>query len=89
MAKLGSEDINASIGLTFDSIGSCVLGGIAITGGIGNAFKVLIGIFILTIMRNGMILMGISPYVQQGLIGIILIATVTLTIDRKKIKIMK
>jgi len=88
-AKLGSGDINAPIGFTFDSIGSCVLGGIAITGGMGNVPKVLIGIFTLTILRNGMILMGISPYVQQGVIGMILIATVALTIDRKKIKIMK
>jgi len=88
-AKLGSGDINAPIGFTFDSIGSCVLGGIAITGGMGSIPKVLIGIFILTILRNGMILMGISPYVQQGVIGMILIATVALTIDRKKIKIMK
>lgn len=88
-AKLGSGDINASLGLTFDSISSCVLGGIAITGGVGNAVKVLIGTFILTILRNGMILMGISPYVQQGVIGTILIFTVALTIDRKKIKIMK
>ena len=88
-AKLGSGDINASLGLTFDSISSWVLGGIAITGGVGNAVKVLVDTFILTILRNGLILMGISPYVQQGVIGTILIFTVALTIDRKKIKIMK
>jgi ribose/xylose/arabinose/galactoside ABC-type transport system permease subunit len=36
-----------------------------------------------------MVLMSVSPYVQQGIIGVILITTVALTIDRKKIKIMK
>jgi len=88
-AKLGSGDINAPIGFTFDSIGACVLGGIAITGGVGSVFKAIIGVFMLTILRNGMIILGISPYVQQGVIGIILIFTVALTIDRRKIKIMK
>jgi ribose transport system permease protein len=88
-AKLGSGDITAPLGLTFDSIGACVLGGIAITGGIGSIPKAIIGAFILTILQNGMILMGINPYVQRGIIGIILIMTVALTIDRQKIKIMK
>jgi len=88
-ARLGSGDITAPLGFTFDSIGSCVLGGIAITGGVGNIPRALIGVFILTILRNGMVLMSVSPYVQQGIIGVILITTVALTIDRKKIKIMK
>ncbi|HSV31909.1 MAG TPA: hypothetical protein VLH40_07820, partial [Atribacteraceae bacterium] len=61
----------------------------AITGGVGSIPKAIIGALILTILRNGMVLMGVSPYVQQGTIGVILIATVALTIDRKKIKIMK
>ena len=38
-AKLGSGDISAPLGYTFDSIGACVLGGIAITGGIGSIPK--------------------------------------------------
>ncbi len=88
-ARLGSGDITAPLGFTFDSIGSCVLGGIAITGGVGNIPRALIGVFILTILRNGMVLMRVSPYVQQGIIGVILIFTVALTIDRKKIQIMK
>jgi ribose transport system permease protein len=88
-AKLGSGDIAAPLGFTFDSIGACVLGGIAITGGVGSIPKAITGAFILTVLRNGMILMGVNPYVQQGIIGILLITTVALTIDRKKIKIMK
>jgi len=88
-ARLGSGDITAPLGFTFDSICACVLGGIAITGGVGNIPRAIIGAFILTILRNGMVLMGISPYVQEGIIGVVLIATVALTIDREKIKIMK
>lgn len=88
-AKLGSGDITAPRGFTFDSIAASVLGGVAITGGIGSVPKALIGALILTILRNGMILMGISPYVQQGVIGAILIFTVALTLDRAKIPVLK
>jgi ribose transport system permease protein len=88
-AKLGSGDISAPLGFTFDSIGSCVLGGIAITGGIGNIPQAIAGVLIFTILRNGMILLGVSPYIQQAIIGILLIATVAVTIDRKKILLMK
>ena len=88
-AKLGSGDISAPAGSTFDSIGSCVLGGVAITGGIGGIPQAFIGVLILTILRNGMILLGVSPYIQQGVIGILLICTVAATIDRQKILLMK
>ena len=88
-AKLGSGDISAPLGFTFDSIGSCVLGGIAITGGIGSIPQALTGVLIYTILRNGMILLGVSPYIQQGIIGILLVGTVAATIDRKKILLMK
>ena len=87
--KLGSGDISAPLGFTFDSIGSCVLGGVAITGGIGSIPQAITGVLIFTILRNGMILLGVSPYIQQGIIGILLIGTVAATIDRKKILLMK
>lgn len=88
-AKLGSGDITAPRGFTFDSIAASVLGGVAITGGVGSVPKALVGALILTVLRNGMILMGVSPYVQQGVIGIILIGTVALTLDRAKILVLK
>ncbi|MEM2001266.1 MAG: ABC transporter permease [Candidatus Methanomethylicaceae archaeon] len=88
-AKLGSGDITAPRGFTFDSISASVLGGVAITGGVGSISRGLIGAFILTVLRNGMILMGVSPYIQQGVVGAILIVTVALTLDRTKIQVLK
>jgi len=89
VAKLGAGDIRNTIGLTFDAIAASLIGGIAITGGIGKIPYAAIGAITLTILRNGMVLLGINPYIQQGVVGAIIILTVAVTIERKKIGVIK
>lgn len=89
VAKLGAGDIRNSIGLTFDAIAASLIGGIAITGGIGKIPHAAIGAITLTILRNGMVLLGINPYIQQSVVGTIIILTVAITIERKKIGVIK
>ena len=89
VAKLGAGDIRNSIGLTFDAIAASLIGGIAITGGIGKIPHAAIGAVTLTILRNGMVLLGINPYIQQSVVGTIIILTVAITIERKKIGVIK
>lgn len=89
VAKLGAGDIKNSIGLLFDAIAASLIGGIAITGGIGKIPHAAIGAITLTILRNGMVLLGISPYIQQSVVGTIIILTVAVTIERKKIGVIK
>ncbi len=87
VAKLGAGDIRNTIGLTFDAIAAALIGGIAITGGIGKIPYAAIGA--ITLLRNGMVLLGINPYIQQGVVGAIIILTVAVTIERKKIGVIK
>jgi ribose transport system permease protein len=89
VAKLGAGDIKNSIGLLFDAVAASLIGGIAITGGIGKIPHAAIGAITLTILRNGMVLLGISPYIQQSVVGTIIILTVAVTIERKKIGVIK
>lgn len=89
VAKLGAGDIRNSYGLLFDSIAASLIGGIAITGGIGKIPHAAIGALTLTILRNGMVLLGINPYIQQSVVGTIIILTVAVTIERKKIGVIK
>ena len=89
VAKLGAGDIKNAIGLLFDAIAASLIGGIAITGGIGKIPHAAIGAVTLTILRNGMVLLGISPYIQQSVVGTIIILTVAVTIERKKIGVIK
>jgi len=89
VAKLGAGDIRNTIGLTFDAIAASLIGGIAITGGIGKIPYAAIGAITLTILRNGMVLLGINPYIQQGVVGAIIILTVAVTNEHKKIGVIK
>lgn len=89
VAKLGAGDIRNPYGLLFDSIAASLIGGVAITGGIGKIPHAAIGAITLTILRNGMVLLGINPYIQQSVVGTIIILTVAVTIERKKIGVIK
>jgi len=73
----------------FQAIAAVVIGGTALSGGVGGMFRTLIGVWILTVMNNGMILMRINPYIQDAVVGAFMIIAVIVTIDRSKILIMK
>ena len=70
-------------------IATVVVGGTALSGGLGGVFNTLLGSFLLSILGNGMNVIGINIYYQQIIHGAIIIAAVTLTLDRSKIKIVK
>jgi len=65
------------------------VGGVSLSGGVGGALNAVFGALIVTALNNGMVLMQISPYVQNAVNGVVLIIAVALTIDRKKIGIIK
>jgi ribose transport system permease protein len=76
-------------GLELDVIAAVVVGGTPLTGGIGSILGTMLGVLIITILSNGMNMSGIDPYLQNIVKGIVLISSVFLTIDRKKIGIIK
>jgi ribose transport system permease protein len=49
----------------------------------------VIGVFVVTILANGMILIGVAPYVQQGVQGLLIIVAVTLALDRSRLDVVK
>ncbi len=76
-------------GLELDVIASVVVGGTPLTGGVGSVQGTILGAFIITILSNGMNMMGVDPYIQNIVKGVVLIGAVFVTIDRKKIGIIK
>jgi ribose transport system permease protein len=58
-------------------------------GGSGGVLQTLVGVLIVMVLSNGMVLMGISPYVQQIVQGIMIIIAVALSVDRARLKIVK
>jgi ribose transport system permease protein len=76
-------------GLELDVIAAVVVGGTPLTGGVGSIFGTMLGVVIITLLSNGMNMIGVDPYLQNIVKGTVLIAAVFLTIDRKKIGIIK
>jgi ribose transport system permease protein len=68
---------------------SVVVGGTALTGGSGGVLQTLVGVLFVTTLSNGMILMGIHPYIQQAVQGLLIIVAVALTMDRTRVPIIK
>ncbi len=76
-------------GLELDVIAAVVVGGTPLTGGVGSIQGTLLGALIITVLSNGMNMMGVDPYLQNIVKGIVLVAAVFATIDRSKIGIIK
>jgi ribose transport system permease protein len=65
-------------------IAAVVIGGGSLTGGEGSVVGTLIGAFIMGLLSNGSDLLGINPYLQQAIIGAIIILAVALDEARKR-----
>ena len=72
-----------------ESIACVVIGGIAMTGGSGNALNVLIGAVTMGIIKNGLTIAGVDVMAQQCFLGVLIILAVAITFDRSKVSIVK
>jgi ribose transport system permease protein len=71
------------------AIAAVVVGGTAITGGVGSIWRTLIGALIIGVIRAGMTFVGVNIFAQQIVFGAVLVLAVAITIDRSKIPIVK
>ena len=49
-----------------------VIGGASLTGGVGTIGGTVIGVLIIGVLRNGLNLLGVSPFMQQVVIGVVI-----------------
>jgi len=87
--RMAAGSPTAGDGMVMDVITAIILGGTLLTGGVGNAFGTLIGALIMGSLSNGLNIVGVNPYVQYVVKGLVLIGAVGITLDRKKIGIIK
>lgn len=71
------------------AIAVVAIGGTALTGGSGGPINTLVGALILSVIQNGMTVSGINVYMQQAVLGAMIIVAVALSFDRQKVKIIK
>lgn len=84
---IGSAQPSTGTNWEFRAVAACVVGGASLTGGVGNAVGVGIGIFVVFIINNIINMIGISNYWSDVFTGCILGGAVLLDIVRQKQKI--
>jgi ribose transport system permease protein len=75
-SRLVTGQPTAGEGYELRVIAAVVIGGGSLTGGAGSVLGTTVGAFIMSLLNNGCNLLGISPFVQQLLIGGIIILAV-------------
>jgi ribose transport system permease protein len=79
-ARLTVGDPTTALGKELDVIAAVVIGGGSLAGGSGSLTGSMIGAFLMTVLANGCTLLGVPNYVQEMLVGAIIIAAVA--VDR-------
>lgn len=75
-AQASSGQPTLANGLELQTIAAAVIGGAAIGGGSGSAMGTLLGTLVIAILGNGMNIAGVTPYVQQVVLGLAIILAV-------------
>ncbi len=83
-ARLNSAQPIAGIMYELDAIAATVIGGTSLMGGEGRVVGTLIGALIMGVLRNGLNLLGVSSFVQQTVIGSVIIIAVLVDMALKK-----
>lgn len=77
-ARIGTAKFDTGTGYETDAIAACVVGGISFSGGIGKIKGAVIGAIIFTALTYALTFLGINPYYQFVLRGVIIIVAVAL-----------
>lgn len=86
--RYGGDPVAGQI-YVLKSIAAVVVGGTALTGGTGGPANTLLGTLLMSVLDNGMNVVGIDPYFQQSILGSMIIISVFLTFERSKTQMIK
>lgn len=76
MSRLVTAQPNEGVMYELDAIASAVIGGTSLMGGVGTISGTAIGAFVIGVLRNGLNMNGVSSFVQQIIIGLVILGTV-------------
>ncbi|MCD8349065.1 MAG: hypothetical protein LUC93_00450 [Planctomycetaceae bacterium] len=67
-----------------DAVAAAVIGGTSLSGGVGSIWGTILGAVMIGVIRNGLNLMNANSYLQQGIIGVVIIIAVLIDMMKKK-----
>jgi ribose transport system permease protein len=71
------------------AVAATVVGGTALTGGVGSPMRTFAGVLAMALLSNGMNVVGVNIYAQQIVTGVVVVLAVWFTLDRSKISVIK
>lgn len=84
VARFESAQADAGKGIELDAIAAAVIGGTSLMGGEGSVAGVLIGATIMGVINSGLVMMEVSSYWQQLIIGAIIVLAAILDVVRSR-----
>lgn len=75
-ARLDSVQPSSGVAYELDAIAAVVIGGTSLSGGTGGVVGTIIGVFVIGVLRNGLNLLSVSPFVQAVIIGAVIVLAV-------------
>jgi ribose/xylose/arabinose/galactoside ABC-type transport system permease subunit len=85
-SQTGTADPNVGIGYELDAIAAVIIGGAKLSGGAGTVLGSVLGMLLIGMIRNGLVIIGVSIYLLIVVSGLIVIAAVAvnLLVDRRR-----
>ena len=80
---MSSGQPSVAEGFELDAIAASVLGGVSMSGGVGKPWGVVVGCLLITVIANGLDIMGVSSHWQKIVKGAIIVLAVLLDIKGK------
>lgn len=77
-ARLGAALSNAGMGMELTVIAAVIIGGTSLFGGSGSILGTAVGALLMSVIRNGMVFLKVSIYLQNVVVGVIIILAVGL-----------
>jgi rhamnose transport system permease protein len=76
--------VDIAAGFELDTVAACVIGGISIAGGIGSVAGAVLGALFLGVIKNALPVIGISPFAQMAISGIVIVLAVVFNARAEK-----
>jgi rhamnose transport system permease protein len=84
VSKFASAQGDTAMGYEMNVIASCVLGGIAVSGGRGRVAGLVLGVILFGILANALPLINVSPFWQQAIQGVVILAAIITNVMIKR-----